>query len=323
MRPESSSESVTAVRAGRSAAMWDRQVAVQRRRAALHRHAVAYAFLLPSLIFFVVFLVVPVAWVARQSLQQGGVLGPATWVGLDNWKQAVGDTGFRNGMGNTLLLAGVVVPPIFVLAMSLALLLRETRGRASILRAAVYFPSLTPVVVAGLTWFFMIHPDFGLFNVGNRALGLDPLNFRGEETLAVLMIASLEIWRAVGFWALFLLAALIAVPADLYAAARVDGASTLRRFWHVTLPTIRPQLAVAVLLSTLSALQIFDSVFILTGGGPAGATETAVTYIYRSIFESANPGYGAVLSLILVAVIIAVTGVLARLLSSGSPQSPR
>ncbi|MGH2944888.1 MAG: carbohydrate ABC transporter permease [Solirubrobacteraceae bacterium] len=244
-------------------------------------------------------------------------------MGLENWKQAVGDSGFRNGMGNTLLLAAIVVPPIFILAMALALLLRETRGRASALRAAVYFPSLTPVVVAGLTWFFMIHPDFGLFNVANRALGLSPLNFRGDETLAVVMIASLEIWRAVGFWGLFLLAALIVVPADLYAAARVDGASAIRRFWHVTLPTIRPQLAVAILLSTLSVLQVFDSVYILTGGGPAGATETAVTYVYRSIFELGNPGYGAVLSLILVAVIVVVTLILARLLATGSARSRR
>jgi ABC-type sugar transport system permease subunit len=294
-----------------------------RRRAVLRRHTAAYAFLLPNLVFFVVFLAIPVGWVARQSFQEGGVLGPPTWVGLDNWKQAVSDGGFRNSLGNTVLLAGIMVPVIFALAIVLSLLLREIPRRAALIRAAIYFPSLTPVVLAALIWFFMIHPDFGLFNVANRAVGARPLNFRGDETLAVLMVASLEVWRAVGFWTLFLLAALLAVPSDLYAAAKVDGASARRRFWHVTLPGIRPQLAVAVLLSTLSALQVFDSVFILTGGGPAGATETAVTYIYRSIFELGNPGYGAVLSLILVMLIVVVTVVLARILTVRAPESTR
>ena len=119
--------------------------------------------------------------------------------------------------------------------------------------------------------------------------------------------------RGFGFWAILLLAALLAVPPELYQAAELDGASPARRLWHVTLPSIRPMLAVAGLLAVVLSMQVFDSVYILTNGGPAGATRTAVFYIYTSVFETGNPGYGAVMSLILLACIVALTVATAQL----------
>ena len=105
---------------------------------------------------------------------------------------------------------------------------------------------------------------------------------------------------------------LLGAPPELYQAASLDGASPLRRFWHVTLPSIRPIVAVAALLVTVTSMQVFDSVYVLTNGGPAAATRTAVFYIYTSIFETGNPGYGAVLSLVLLVVVVLLTGVMAR-----------
>jgi multiple sugar transport system permease protein len=138
-------------------------------------------------------------------------------------------------------------------------------------------------------------------------VGAEPLNGLGDDRLALPSIALLEVWRGTGFWALFLLAALLAVPRDLYDAAAIDGASAWSRFRFVTVPGIAPTLLVAVMLTTLVSMQVFDSVFVLTNGGPAGATDTAVLYIYRSVFESGDPGYGAVLSLVLMAFIVALT----------------
>jgi multiple sugar transport system permease protein len=284
-----------------------------RRRQVLRRNATAYAFLAPGLLAWGVFLVLPVMWVIRQSFLSGGVLGDPSWVGLDNWRQALKDPALTGALRNTGLYTLMVVPLTIGLALALALLLRGVRRGGAALRTVLYLPSLAPIVLAALVWVFMVQPDFGLLNLANRALGLQPLNLLGDERLALPTIAALDIWRGVGFWGVLLLAALLAVPPELYQAAALDGASPWRRFVHVTLPQIRPVLAVATLLVTVLSMQVFDSVYVLTNGGPAGATRTAVFYIYTSIFETGNPGYGSVLSLVLVAAIVLLTVVMARL----------
>jgi multiple sugar transport system permease protein len=283
-----------------------------RRRRALRRNATAYAFLAPGFLAFAVFLLIPVAWVVRQSFLQGGVLGASRWVGLENWREAIGDPSLTQALRNTVVYTAMVVPATIGLGLGLAVLLRGVRRGGAALRTILYLPSLAPIVLAALVWVFMVQPDFGLLNLVNRALGLEPLNLLGDEHLALPTIAGLDIWRGFGFWGILLLAGLLGVPPDLYQAASLDGASPLRRFWHVTLPGIRPVLAVAALLVTVTSMQVFDSVYVLTNGGPGGATRTAVFYIYTSIFESGNPGYGAVLSLILLAVVVLLTFAMAR-----------
>jgi multiple sugar transport system permease protein len=285
-----------------------------RRRQALRRNVTAYAFLAPGLLFFGAFLLLPVAWVVRQSFLEGGVLGPAHYVGLENWRRAVRDPALVGALRNTVVYTAMVVPVTLGLALALALLLRGVRRGGAVVRTIVYLPSLAPVVLAALVWVFMVQPDFGLLNLVNRALGLQPLNLLGDEHLALPTIAGLDVWRGVGFWGVLLLAGLLGVPAELYQAAQLDGASPARRFWHVTLPGLRPVLAVTTLLLTVLSMQVFDSVYVLTNGGPDGATETAVFYIYTSVFETGNPGYGAVLTLILVVAIVVLTLGAARLL---------
>ena len=280
----------------------------QRRR----RNTAALAFLAPNLVVFCAFLLLPVAWVVRQSFMEGGVLGPASWVGLDNWGAALEDEDLRRSLWHTLQFTLMTVPAVLGVALALALLLRGLTRGGALVRAVVYLPSLAPVVLAGLLWIFVVNPDVGLLNAAVRAAGAEPINWLGDEQLALPSIALLEVWRGTGFWALFLLAALLAVSRELYDAAAIDGASPWSRFRFVTLPGIAPTLLVAVVLTTLVSMQVFDSVFVLTNGGPAGATDTAVLYIYRSVFESGEPGYGAVLSLVLMALIVLLTVVIVR-----------
>ena len=274
--------------------------------------AAALAFLAPNLVFFTAFLLVPVGWVVRQSFMDGGVLGPAVWVGVENWADALDDTALRRRLWHTVLFTAMTVPTVLAVALALALLLRGVRRGAGPVRAVVYLPSLAPVVLAGLSWSFVVNPDIGLLNAAVRATGAEPINWLGDPQLALPSIALLEVWRGTGFWALFLLAALLAVSRELYDAAAIDGASPWNRFRFVTVPGIAPTLLVAIVLTTVVSMQVFDSVFVLTNGGPAGATDTAVLYIYRSVFESGNPGYGAVLSLVLMVCIVALTAVVLR-----------
>jgi ABC-type sugar transport system permease subunit len=272
---------------------------------------VAYAFLAPALLFFALFLVVPIVSVVRQSFMEGGVLGPATWVGLDNWREVFADADFRNALVNTLVFTAITVPAVLALAMLLAVLLREVRRGGRLARTIVYLPSLAPIALAALIWQFVVSPELGLLNYGTRLTGLGTVNWLGDERLALPTLALLDVWRGIGFWSLFLLAGLLAVSRDLYQAAELDGASAVQRFRHVTLANMRPTIGVALILTTLFSMQVFDGVFVLTRGGPAGATETAVLYIYDSVFQAGQPGYGAVLSLVLMAIIVVLTLVIA------------
>jgi ABC-type sugar transport system permease subunit len=201
----------------------------------------------------------------------------------------------------------MVIPIALLLGLGVALLLqRVTRGGAS-LRALLYFPTLAPVVIAGLIWLYLVEADFGAFNMLLRAVGAEPQIWLANTALALPTIAAVEIWRAVGFWALFFLAALIGMPTELFDAARLDGAGTWQRFRYVTLPLLKRVILFALVLATIYNLQIFDTVFVMTDGGPANSTATGVWYIYKSLFSFDRVGFGATLSFLLLIVILALT----------------
>lgn len=299
-----------------------RYTAAQHRRMArayrLRRVLLAYGFLAPNLVFFVAFLLVPCGWVFYASLENGGVLAPAEFVGLDNWRSAFGDALLRQTIQNTFLYTLLAVPVVFVIGMTLALFLVHVRRGASVLRAILYFPTLTPVVLAALMWLFVIHPDFGALNLAIRVFGAGPVNWLGDTHLALPTIAMLEVWRGTGFWALLFLAALVGMPREFYQAAHLDGAGALQRFWHLTLPLLRPTFLFAVVMATIWNLQLFDSVFVLTDGGPVHSTATAVWYVYKNLFQFGNVGFAATLSCTLLIIILVLTLIELRLLRGRS-----
>ena len=286
------------------------------RRYRLRRALRAYAFLAPNLAFFSIFLLVPVGWVFYETLEKGGIIGPSEFVGLDNWGAVFSDPLATKAMKNTVYYALIAIPGVFVIGMLLALLLLNVRRGAPVFRALLYFPTLAPVVVAGLVWLFMIHPDFGALNMSIRAVGGHGLNWLGDDSTALPTIAMVEVWRGTGFWAIYFLAALIGLPRELYEAAHLDGAGPLQRFLHLTLPLLRPTLLFAVVLATIYNLQVFDTVFVMTDGAPANATATLVWDIYKTLFQFDNVGLGATLSCLLLLVILALTLVQMRLLRS-------
>lgn len=278
------------------------------------RALTAYAFLAPNLVFFVVFLLVPVVWVFWFSLKSGGIIGPSEFVGMENWREVFRDPLAVKSLGNSLKYGLIAIPGMLVLGMVLALFLQNIKRGIAVIRAGVYFPVLAPIVVAGLIWIFMVHPDFGALNLLVRLIGGKPLNFLGSTALALPTVAAVEIWRGIGFWAVYFLAALSGLPSELYEAAHLDGANSWQRFRHLTLPLLRPTILFALVQATIYNLQIFDTVFVMTDGGPANSTATVVWYIYRTLFTYGNVGYGAALSFLLLLVILALTLILMRLL---------
>jgi multiple sugar transport system permease protein len=277
-----------------------------RRKYNFRRSAIAYLFLLPNLIFFVIFLVIPFFWVLVQSFQEDGILKPATFVGLKNWRFILDDPVAIRTIYNTLLYMLMAIPTVFVIALGLALLLKRVSRGVSVFRAAIYFPTLAPIILAALLWIFVVHPDFGILNYLLRFFGFDPVNWLGSGT-ALPTIAMLEVWRGIGFWTMLFLAALLGLPEELYQAAKIDGASSWAQFRYLTLPLLRPIFVFAFIMATIFNFQIFDSVLILTDGGPQHQTATMVWYIYKNTFQFSKPGVGAAMSFLMLVMILLLT----------------
>jgi ABC-type sugar transport system permease subunit len=284
------------------------------RRYEIARSAVAFGFLVPNLLFFVVFLVLPVLQVFVEMFQTGGLIEPIKWVGLKNWETIFSDPVVMQTLGNTLRYAIIVIPAMLILGMGIALVLQNvTRGGATF-RALLYLPVLAPTVIAGLIWLFLLDPDLGAFDLFLRQIGAQPQIWLGSTSLALPSVAAMEIWRSVGFWALYFLAALLGMPRELYEAAHLDGANTWQRFRHVTLPLMRRVILFALVLATIFLLQIFDSVYVMTDGGPAGTTATLVWYIYHALFFFFRTGFGAAMSVMLLLIILGLSLIQMRLL---------
>jgi ABC-type sugar transport system permease subunit len=287
-----------------------------RRKYYWRQYLTAYLFLLPNLIFFFIFLVLPCVWVFYLSFNEGGILSPTKFVGLKNWIFILRDTVAHRALFNTVYYMVLAIPSVFVISMILALFVQRVTRGVSVIRAAIYFPTLSPYVLAGLLWVFVIHPDFGILNFLVRFFGSDAVNWLGPGT-ALPTIAMLEVWRGTGFWTMLFLAALLSLPEELFDAAKIDGAGRWSRFRYLTLPLLRPTFVFAFVMATIWNFQIFDSVYILTDGGPQHQTATVVWYIYKNTFQFSKPGVGAAMSFLMLIIVLGLTIIQLKLLRQG------
>jgi ABC-type sugar transport system permease subunit len=285
------------------------------RRHQRNRALTAWSFLLPNAVFFVAFLLVPAVYLFYLSFHEGGIITPATYVGLRNWTSLWSDDLVITCIRNTLYYCLMAIPAVFLIGMTLALCLQRVPAGSRAFRSLVYLPTLTPYVTAALIWLFVVQRDFGALNVLLGFVGIPPQNWLGSTKLAMPPIAMLEVWRGFGFWTLLFLAALLGLPRELYQAATIDGAGPWQQFRHLTLPLLRPTFYFAVVMATIWNIQLFDSVSILTDGGPVNSTTTVVWYIYKAMFQfNDKTGFAAALSFVLLLFILALTLVEIRLL---------
>ena len=290
---------------------------VRLRRKSRWRHEFSgWVFLTPMFACFVVFLVVPVFGTVWWSTRFGSLTGGTKFVGFDNFTRLIDLVGAPQAIRNTVVFAGFSVPLILAGALGVALLLARLEKGGAVYRFLVYFPVLVPGVVAGLIWLFLTNSDFGLFNTALRAVGLPPVTWLSADNALGLLVA-LDVWRNVGYWAMFFVAAIIGLPGELYQAAELDGASPLARFRFLTLPLLRRIIFFAVVVSTIWAFQVFDTAIVLTRGGPAGATTTVIYRVWQYVFGANNKvGYASAISLVMIVAILALTLLQMRLLRS-------
>lgn len=244
-----------------------------------------------------------VLWLSLQ--QRVPVFGIARFVGLDNFAFLAGDGRFWAAAGVTATFTSASVGLELLLGVLVALALHgQRRGRRLALGLLLLSWALPSVVVARMfEWLY--HPTAGLVNF---ALGGRTINWLGDPTLALAGLVLADVWRTMPFVALLCYARLLTIPAEVWEAVQVDGAGRIAALVNVTLPLLRQVLLIALLFRTLDALRAFDLMFVLTGGGPAGSTETLTVYAYRSLFQTLQVGFGSAIAVAVFAAVMAVAG---------------
>jgi raffinose/stachyose/melibiose transport system permease protein len=291
--------------------------------AARHRDGrLAYLpYLVPGVLLFTAVIGVPFLMNLYTSFTEWEGIGTPRWIGLGNYTELARDgdfwASFRN---NVLVIVGMAVVPTAI-GLVLAAVLTDLIDRhfgprtASVLRACIYLPQVLPVVIAGIVWSWLLNPESGAVNALLDAVGLGALahDWLGDPGTALWTVMAVMVWVQIGFPLVVFMSGLQRVDPSLYEAAEIDGATWARRFRHVTLPQIRPEIFVVLLWTTIAALKAFAHIFVLTKGGPGGATNVPSYYSYVSFFERTEVGYGSAISTVLTLIILALTVVFLRM----------
>ena len=274
----------------------------------------AFNFIAPFIVGIAVFYYIAIAASSYFSLTRYNLLKPPRWLGLDNFRFLLGDEIFRKALWNTAKLTLVGVPLTIILVVALGVALNSKIRFRSVYRLAFFLPLVTMPVASAIVWRWLYAPDTGLFNQILSPLGVDRVEWLSQPGTALWAVVAMEIWRQSGLFLLIVLAGLQSIPEVYYEAAIVDGATPWQRFRHVTLPLLSPSLFFLAVTGSIAAFQTFDAVIVLTPtGGPLNSTRTVVFDIYQNAFESLRMGRAAAASLLLLAVILAVTVVQFRM----------
>ena len=276
-------------------------------------------FLLPSLIVFVLYRVLPLGWNVILSFQSWSPLKPAVWVGLEHYAEMwTYDDVFWVALKNTLIFIAAS-PLAIALALGIALLVNSDLKGATVYRTIVFLSYPLMAVAVGIIWRWMYDERGGIINYALRASGLTskPIGFLQDFDWALPSVIVAEVWQIIGFYMIILLTGLQSIPQNLYEAARIDGAPPWARFFRITLPMLRPSLFLCIVVGILNSFSSFDLVYIMTNGGPGHATELLITHIYKAGFVQSKFDYAAALTVVQFGLLLVLT-VLANKAAGGN-----
>lgn len=274
----------------------------------------------PALLVLILTTTFPIAFLIWNSFQTINLAMPFLdgFAGVSNYTRMAADPAFWHSLKLTAIYTGTTVVLQLAIGLGLALLvLQIPRGQWAFRIVAILPIVLAPVVV-GLFWrTLMFAPNFGMLDWATRALGLGSVNWLGAPTPALVSVILIHTWQWTPFAFLVLLASLASLPPDLYEAAKLDRASALSRFRHITLPLLRPAIVIVIIMRAMTALSAFAAIYAATGGGPGTATEILNLYAYRMSFTQLDFGYGSALAVALLILTLAVSGLLFRIRTAG------
>ncbi len=274
----------------------------------------AYYFILPSILLLLIFNVIPLFVSSSMSFFDANMtLDKVNYVGIDNFVKAFSDSRFLNSLKVTFIFTAIEVPVQVFGAMIIAALIAKNNITNKFFRAIYFLPVICSATSIGIMWKMILHSNVGFLTYALSSMGLGRINFFNNTHLTIFVVTFISIWRSFGISAIVYVTAIQNVNASLYEAAKMDGAGNLRQFINVTVPSIRPTFWYILMTRLAGSLQIFDIVFMTTGGGPNYTTESTVSYVYSRAFSSeASMGYASTMSMILFVIIMTVTVLLYR-----------
>jgi multiple sugar transport system permease protein len=280
-----------------------------RRASKLLRHEgrMAYLFISPAMILFLIFTVLPVVAAFFLSFTRYDILTPVRWVGLENYNRLLTDDLFWRGVQNVAFYAVLYVPTMIALSLTLGLALNRKRPGMTFFRTLFYIPSVTSSIAAAVVWSWMFQKNYGVINQGLAIFGIQGPNWLASSDTAMYAIVIVTLWQGLGGNIIIYLAGLSGVPAYLYEAAALDGASPLQQFWYITIPALRTTTFFVLFMSLIGAFQLFDAAYAMTQGGPGYATTTAVYQIYSNGFTQLRMGYASAQAFVLATAILIVS----------------
>jgi len=270
-------------------------------------------FVAPALCLIAAFFLLPVAASFLLSLTDFDIYAVADLanlrvVGVRNYVTLLRDPLFWVALRNTVYFVAVAGPLSIIVSLAAALLISATAVRAKGLFRTLYFlPVVTGLVAIAVVWRYLYHPRFGLLNAALGLVGIGPLDWLGDPTLAMPAIILMAVWKNFGFNMVIFIAGLQSIPERLYEAASTDGAGTVQQFWRITLPMLTPTFVFVGVMAVVGNFQLFAEPYVMTQGGPAHSTLSIVLYMYEEGFRWWSLGYAAALALVLFAIVLAVT----------------
>lgn len=266
-------------------------------------------FVLPAVTLTGVLFFVPLVMLVWISVNDWPLAGVHHFIGLANYKQAFDDTTFWHAMVFTAEYTVVAAPAVVIVGYGLAMIVRRRLPGVGFLRSAYFLPFVVGMATASYMFSLELNPSIGLYSTLSRSLGLSNGNVSWllHPTSALLSVAAMSTWKTVGFAMIILMSGMQAVPEEVIEASRIDGAGPVRRELYIIAPLIRRYLVLSLVISVIGSFLAFDQFFILTDGGPAGATVTVIMYIYQVAFSNFQVGYAAALSIIVLVVVLAMT----------------
>jgi multiple sugar transport system permease protein len=280
---------------------------------------IPYVFVTPAMLLLLAFGVLPIAVALLVSFTDMNLAGLGNWsrirfIGIDNYTELLGDSAFWQALGNTAIFAFLGVPTVIALSLLIALALNRSQGRFfTALRSFYFVPAITAIVAVALVWGYLFNTQFGLFNYLLSIVGLPPVPWLSDPIVVKFSVVLVAVWRGLGLNVIIFLAALQGVPREYLEAAAIDGASAFRRTVSIVIPLLRFAVFFVTITTIIAWLQFFDEPFVLTKGGPLGASTSISLFLYQEGFSASQFGYASAGSVVLFAIIAVVTVIQLRI----------
>lgn len=289
---------------------------MKNKKGKLHRSVIPFLFICPVIVMNLIFFCLPFLQSLAMSFFEWPLLGEKTFVGLGNYQTLLADDQFRTSLLFTMKYTLFVTPALFLMAFILALLIDGKFKGVTLFRTIYFSPVVISMTSCSLIWLWIYNDLYGILNYILQKLHIidEAILWMGSEKTSLPAIVFMITWKMAGFTMLIILAAFQSVDTEVYESAAIDGASKARQFFHITLPIIRPQVGLALIMSVIGSVLAFEQFLIMTKGGPTETTTTLVHYIYNTSFKYYNFGYGSAMTIVLLLIMLALSFAQMRLL---------